>query len=77
MSATVLVDNVYVARMMRGARHSARLKRNNAAKIFGITQRQLARYESGKVLIPEHILEKLFYYGFVMMSANQRNNKVQ
>lgn len=34
MSATVLVDNVYVARMMRGARHSARLKRNNAAKIF-------------------------------------------
>ena len=69
MSSTVLVDNVYIARLLRGARHSARLKRNNAAKIFGVTQRQLVRYESGKILIPEHILEKVFYYGFVTLNA--------
>lgn len=56
-----------------GARRSAKLKRYDAAKMFGIEQKHFARYERGKQLIPAHILEKLFYYGFVMMFARRRN----
>ena len=41
--------------------------------MFGIEQKQFARYERGKQLLPAHILEKLFYYGFVMMFARRRN----
>ena len=71
MPATILADNAYFARLLRGARRSAKLKRYDAAKMFGIEQKQLARYECGKQLIPAHILEKLFYYGFVMMFARR------
>ena len=56
-----------------GARRSAKLKRYDVAKMFNIEQKQFARYERGKQLLPAHILEKLFYYGFVMMFARRRN----
>ena len=72
MPATILADNAYFARLLRGARRSAKLKRYDAAKMFGIEQKQLARYECGKQLIPAYILEKLFYYGFIMMFARRR-----
>lgn len=51
MPATILADNAYFARLLRGARRSAKLKRYDAAKLFGIEQKQLARYECGKQLI--------------------------
>lgn len=73
MPSTILADNAYFARLLRSARRSAKLKRYDAAKMFGIEQKQFARYERGKQLLPAHILEKLFYYGFVMMFARRRN----
>lgn len=75
MPATILADNAYFARLLRGARRSAKLKRYDAAKLFGIEQKQLARYECGKQLIPAYILEKLFYYGFVLL--NTRKNTIK
>ena len=73
MPSTILADNAYFARLLRDARRSAKLKRYDVAKMFGIEQKQFARYERGKQLLPAHILEKLFYYGFVMMFARRRN----
>lgn len=73
MPSTILADNAYFARLLRSARRSAKLKRYDVAKMFGIEQKQFARYERGKQLLPAHILEKLFYYGFVMMFARRRN----
>ena len=73
MPSTILADNAYFARLLRDARRSAKLKRYDAAKMFNIEQKQFARYERGKQLLPAHILEKLFYYGFVMMFARRRN----
>ena len=73
MPSTILADNAYFARLLRSARRSAKLKRYDVAKMFNIEQKQFARYERGKQLLPAHILEKLFYYGFVMMFARRRN----
>ena len=40
-----------------------------------ITPKKLLRYESGKELIPEFVLERLFYSAWAMMAV--RNAKIK
>ena len=65
----ILVDNLYFGRLMRRARATARLKRTDAAKMMRITKEKLHRYETGKELIPEFVIERLFYNGWSMLAA--------
>lgn len=65
----ILVDNLYFGRLMRSARATARLKRTDAAKMLRITKEKLHKYETGKELIPDFVIERLFYNGWSMLAA--------
>ena len=67
----ILVDNSYIGRRISSARKTANIKRNDAARMLRIriTPKKLLRYESGKELIPEFVLERLFYNAWAMMAV--------
>ena len=71
----ILVDNSYIGRRISSARKTANIKRNDAARMLRITPKKLLRYESGKELIPEFVLERLFYSAWAMMAV--RNAKIK
>lgn len=62
----MLVDAKYFGTMLRKARHDSCIKMCDAAKMFGLSQRELFRCEQGTKLIPENVLSSLFYYGFCL-----------
>ena len=64
----ILVDNSYIGHRISSARKTAKVRRNDAAKMLSITPKKLLRYESGKELIPEFVLERLFYNAWAMMA---------
>ena len=64
----ILVDNSYIGHRISSARKTAKVRRIDAARMLRITPKKLLRYESGKELIPEHVLERLFYNAWAMMS---------
>ena len=65
----ILVDNSYIGHRISSARKTAKVRRNDAAKMLSITPKKLLRYESGKELIPEFVLERLFYNAWAMMAV--------
>ena len=65
----ILVDNSYIGQKLRRTRRTAKIKRNDAAKMLHIPARKLLKYECGKELIPESVLERLFYNAWAMMSV--------
>ncbi len=71
----ILVDNSYIGHRMRHARKTANIKRNDAARMLRITPKKLLRYESGKELIPEHVLERLFYSAWAMMAVRNAQHR--
>ena len=71
----ILVDNSYIGRRISSARKTAKVRRNDAARMLRITPKKLLRYESGKELIPEFVLERLFYNAWAMMAV--RNTKIK
>ncbi len=71
----ILVDNAYFGKFIKSARKNARLKSFDAAKMLRITSRKLAKYESGKELIPDFVIEKLLYNGWTMLAARNIKHK--
>ncbi len=73
--SVVLVDNSYYGQIIRRARKCAHIKRHEMSRIMGISRRDLTRYESGKRLIPESVLEKIAYHGMVMLAARHNTKR--
>ena len=65
----ILVDNSYIGQKIHRSRRTAKIRRIDAAKMLRITPKKLLRYESGKELIPESVLERLFYNAWAMMAV--------
>ena len=71
----ILVDNAYIGQKIHQSRRTAKIRRIDAARMLRITPKKLLRYESGKELIPEFVLERLFYNAWAMMAV--RNTKIK
>ena len=65
----ILVDNSYIGQKIHRSRRTAKIRRIDAARMLRITPKKLLRYESGKELIPESVLERLFYNAWAMMAV--------
>ncbi len=68
----ILIDNAYFGRALRQGRRDAGLRRHVAAKLLGVSNNQLHRYERSADAVPQNILWKLAYHAFVLM--NTQNN---
>ena len=62
-----LVDTKYYGRLMRHSRRNQAICVADIAKMFGVSVRQLHRYEQGKEIIPENIVQSLFSNGFCLL----------
>ena len=63
----VLVDAKYFGNLLRNARRKQNLNTSDAAKMFGISRRELIRYEHGTLPISEGVLMSMFYHGFCLL----------
>ncbi len=66
-----LVDSKYFGRTLRSARRHNCLSADEVAKMFGISARQLHKYEQGKEVIPDNILQSIFYHGFCLLRCRR------
>ena len=66
-----LVDTKYYGSLMRHSRRSQAISAVDFAKMFGISARQLHRYENGKEIIPANILQSLFSNGFCLLRCKR------
>ncbi len=71
----ILIDANYFGALLRKARRDNGIKTRDAAKMFGISQRELFHCEHGTKVIPENILSSLFYYGFCLKKCKKRTDK--
>ena len=69
----VLVDSAYFGDALSHARQNARINRRDAARMLGTTTKYIGKYESGKMLIPAQVLERIFQNGFMMLLARNYN----
>ena len=69
----VLVDSAYFGDALSHARQNARINRRDAARMLGTTTKYIGKYESGKMLIPAQVLERIFQNGFMMLLARKYN----
>ncbi len=66
-----LVDSKYFGRALRNARRHNCLSADVVAKMFGISARELHKYEQGKEVIPDNILQSIFYHGFCLLRCRR------
>ena len=71
---TTLIDARYYGGRIRHARRTAHINTRDAARMFKISPRDMARIEQGKVVPDERILLQLLYHGFVFLYM--RNSKI-
>ena len=69
--SVILVDARYLGQYLKSTRKTLRLKRADCAKMFGVTQRQVIQIESGKLLIPERMLERIICNGIMMIMCKK------
>ena len=62
----ILVDARRYGHVLKGARKTVRLNKNDAAKMFGISAKELRSYERGSALISDSVLTRLFTYGYML-----------
>ena len=67
----ILVDAKRYGHVLKGARKTVRLDKNDAAKMFGISATELRSYERGSALISDSVLTRLFTYGYMLMIARK------
>ena len=58
--------NISYGHVLKGARKTVRLDKNDAAKMFGISAKELRSYEQGSALISDSVLTRLFTYGYML-----------
>ena len=67
----ILVDSTYFGRALRSARRHNCLAADEVAKMFSIPVRKLHRYEQGKEIIPDNILQSIFYHGYCLLRCRR------
>ena len=63
----VLIECGHIGNEFRRARKNAGISLNDAAKMLGLTRRQLLGYEWGKDPFPDNIVHRLSCYGYILM----------
>ena len=71
----MLVDAKYYGALMRYSRRTQAIRAADFAKMFGISVRQLHRYENGKDVIPANIILSLFSNGFCLLRCKRIRQK--
>ncbi|MBQ6735873.1 MAG: helix-turn-helix domain-containing protein [Alphaproteobacteria bacterium] len=66
-----LVDTKYYGQLMRNSRRNQSVRAKDVAKMFGVSVRQLHRYEQGKEIVPENIVQSLFSNGFCLLRCKR------
>ncbi len=66
-----LIDTKYYGQLMRNSRRNQSIRAMDVAKMFGVSVRQLHRYEQGKEIIPENIVQSLFSNGFCLLRCKR------
>ena len=59
----ILMDTRYLGATIKHVRRNLKLSRHEFAKYLGVPPKEIAKYESGKVIIPQTVLEKLLHRG--------------
>lgn len=67
--SVILVDARHVGSQLRNARRSARMNRYDLAQILNISRDTLAKYETGREIIPESILHRIFSQGIIRLKS--------
>jgi len=70
--SVILVDTKYFGVFLKSARKTLGIKRQQGARMFGISPRQMSKIENGKLLIPEPMLEKIICNGMAMILCKRR-----
>ena len=70
-----LVDTKYYGQLMRNSRRNQSVRAKDVAKMFGVSVRQLHRYEQGKEIVPENIVQSLFSNGFCLLRCRHISRK--
>ncbi len=66
---TVLIECRHIGHEFQRARKSACIPMRDAAKMLGLDRKTLAKYEGGKLPIPDNMVHRLAHYGYVLMRA--------
>lgn len=72
--AVILIDCRQIGHALRCARKSASLNITATAKMLGVSRRDLLRYETGRLTVPECTLHRLMHFGLLVMRARQMTN---
>ena len=59
----ILIDTRYLGNAIKHARRNAKLSRHEMAGYLGVPPRDISKYESGKTIIPQNVLNKLLHRG--------------
>lgn len=65
--AVILAGCRYFGRVFRCARKNARMTMTDCARLFGVSTRIIRQYETGTLIIPDNVLQRLMYYGFLLL----------
>ena len=68
----VLVDARYFGDFLRHARNTMNLTRYECANILGVSHRDLIKIETGKILMPEKIIQRVMTNGMAMILCKRR-----
>lgn len=67
----IYIDTRYVGRALRRGRRCANISKQDAAYVFGLTQREYTKIENGQKLVPQNMLERLSALGFIQLRTRR------
>ena len=62
-----LVDAKYFGQKLRTARHTLRIPLRDMRQLLRVTTQQLHRYENGRDIMPDDMLNRIFTHGVMAM----------
>ncbi|MDE5615253.1 MAG: helix-turn-helix domain-containing protein [Alphaproteobacteria bacterium] len=66
---SVLIECRHLGREFKLARKTACIPMRDAAKMLGFDRRTLAKYENGKLPMPDSMTQRLAHYGYILLRA--------
>lgn len=66
---SVLIECRHLGQEFKRARKSACIPMCDAAKMLGFDRKTFAKYESGKLPMPDSMTQRLAHYGYILLRA--------
>ena len=73
----ILVDARHFGSHMRTIRKKLHLRLHAAAGLLGVSKKEYKKYESGRAVMPEHALMRIFHHAFVGLNTRQVMHEMQ